>query len=145
MKPIELEEQGFVDVAVKDADSDEVVSKRLDLYQLNNRMTEICNRLADKPVEQLQAIVDMLSEMGFPTCSHRLAAQLYKAITERIAELDGESKKKDTSSESASPTPSCADSTTPASSVSPPANDSPCSASSSPSGQTKSCEPVAAS
>lgn len=117
MKPIEITEDGYAEVALADANGGKV-TLQVDVYRAFNRLCEVDRFMSDQPMSKRhQAIVDFLKELGFPECSHRVADQFGVAIAERVKELAEEGKKKEMCAASLSPTPASCASTAAASSA----------------------------
>jgi hypothetical protein len=79
---IDLDDDGFIPVKING------VEKRLDLYLVNNRLYELGRQKAGKPDhEYIAGVVELLAELGFPDCSHRLADRFVVGVNETLASL----------------------------------------------------------
>lgn len=64
------------------------VEKRIDLWMLSNKFSEITEAHKGKSaVEWLQAVADALAAEGFPEMSHFAARELMSAVWKRAGEL----------------------------------------------------------
>lgn len=91
---IELSEDGYIEVAI--AVGDQRVAQRLDLYAVNNHLFELGRTFQGKSVsEYTTAVVEYLTTLGYPACSHRTAQNFEKEIVRIVEDF----RKKDAASE----------------------------------------------
>jgi hypothetical protein len=82
MGPITLDDDGFVQVRIGDAE------QRLDLYDVYNHLQEVKRRTDGKPGYEFHAAVcGYLKGLGYPECSHRLADRFAVEIAEAVGRL----------------------------------------------------------
>lgn len=132
---IDLEEDGFVPVTMKQPDG-KAITVNVDLQQAYNTVLDLA--VANKGTGDnayLQGVADYMQKLGLPSCSLRLAGRFADRLMELVAAL----KKKDAT---IAGSPASTAVSTP--SESPAAFASPSSLTSSPSGPTNSSETGAA-
>lgn len=86
-----LEELGYFVLGVRGPDG-ETVEQRLDLWKVNNRLFALQTEYEGKPlVDFHQAVVEYLQQLGFPECSHMLAASFIAAVRDAMEALQKKS------------------------------------------------------
>ncbi len=86
MDPIELADDGFVNVTLKGDGSE--ITQPVDLYEANNVLAELHKRFQGKPLAEYHAaIAEWLAKKGFPPVSHRVADKFATSIFDRVARL----------------------------------------------------------
>lgn len=88
---VELQDVGFIEVVINNE------MKRLDLWEVNNRLFAIGHEHRGKAATEYHAAVaEYIKQLGFPECSHWLADQFVLKITGAVNALKnsaaGESK-----------------------------------------------------
>ena len=83
---VRLRDRGTFTLDIEDA-AGLVATKELDLWQVNNRLYQMQLEFEGKPLTDFHAaVVQYLTELGFPTCSQMLADEFVGAIRQAVAE-----------------------------------------------------------
>lgn len=90
---IDLEDDGFVPVTLRDPGTGKPITLSVDLYRTFCRLIELPRKDASGNLSDLiylQGVVDLLKELGFPPVSHHLAGR----FASKVMELGDALKKK---------------------------------------------------
>jgi hypothetical protein len=85
---IDLNDDGFEMVYLKDAEGKVLFKKELDLWETQNHIFDLQEKFKGKPhFEFHAAVVDYLKKLGFPPVSHRFADRLVGQLNAKVKEL----------------------------------------------------------
>lgn len=108
---MKLVDDGYFVVDIGEGDG--AFEKRLDLWEIHSRLFELARQFQGKPNhEYLAGVQGLMTDLGLPPCSQRLANQFVLGVNARMLELKndgGASRKPDsppaTEPPSSAPTP----------------------------------------
>ena len=85
---IDLADDGYEMVRLKDAAGNVLFEKELDLWETQNHFFDLQTKFRGKPAHEFHtAVVEYLQKLGFPPVSHRFADRLVAGVNDTVKEL----------------------------------------------------------